>query len=87
MTAPDVQTPGGNPASTNQNTDDTQIIGDFAEERKAQATLAAMLALRGFSLLEIAGGGYLVARWDRSAHCSDLAQVRAFYQRAVGGAA
>lgn len=69
------------------NTKDEPIFAEFSADRKARATLAAMLAIRGFSLLELACGGYLVARWDRTVHCSDLAQVRAFYQRAIGGAA
>ena len=64
----------------------TPIVSVQADERNAQSTLAALLALRGFSLHELAGGGFLVARWDRTLHCSDLAGVRAFYGR-LGGAA
>jgi hypothetical protein len=39
-----------------------------------------------YSVHELACGGYLVARWDRTLHCSDLAVVRQFYSR-IGGAA
>lgn len=59
---------------------------DNAGERKEFTTLAALLAIKGFSLYELSCGGYLIARWDRTAHCSDLAQVRAFHAR-IGGAA
>jgi len=55
-----------------------------ADDRKPLSTLSAQLALRGFSVYELASGGYLVARWDRTLHCSDLAQVRAFLER-MGG--
>ncbi|MEO3712196.1 hypothetical protein [Roseateles flavus] len=51
---------------------------------KAFATLQAMLALKGFSLHELSCGGFLVSRWDRTAHFSDLSGVRQFLQR-IGG--
>ena len=70
------------------NEDEATTTGSPATEdalaRKAQTTLAALLALRGYSLHELACGGFLVARWDRTLHCSDLAGVRAFYER-LGG--
>ena len=47
MTAPDVQTPGGNRASTNQKTDDAQIIGHAVTDgSKPTAALLAELVLR-----------------------------------------
>jgi hypothetical protein len=57
---------------------------DTAAGAKAFATLQAQLALRGFSLTELAGGGYLVSRWDRTGHLNDLRSVREFLRR-VGG--
>ncbi len=56
-------------------------IIDLDAERKAYALLAAQLALKGYSLYELACGGFLIARWDRSVHCSDLGCARAFYER------
>ena len=69
-----------------QGKQDASIIGHSADERKAQSTLAAMLAMKGYSLHELAFGGFLIARWDGSVHCSDLGAVRRFYER-LGGTA
>jgi hypothetical protein len=66
-------------------TESTAIVGQPDAERKEVATLAARLALRKFSLHELACGGYLIARWDRTVHCSDLQAVAAFLRR-IGGA-
>ena len=66
-------------------TADASIIGHDADERKTLSTLAALLARKGYSLHELACGGFLIARFDRTAHCSDLGAVRAFYDR-LGGA-
>lgn len=82
MSAPEVRTPGGSRASAGQTTEDAAIIcRDDDGGRKSFATLAAQLAIRGYSLHELACGGYLIARWDRTLHCSDLGGVRAFYGR------
>lgn len=62
----------------------TEILPDATGERKAFATLAARLAIKGYALHDLSCGGYLVARWDRTAHFSDLTGVRQFLQR-VGG--
>ena len=43
-------------------------------------------ALAGYTLHELACGGFLVAKWDRTAHCRNLRAVAAFV-RLVGGAA
>lgn len=64
---------------------DPEIVAEHTGERKACATLAAQLALRGYSLHELAGGGFLISRWDRTLHCSDLGCVRAFYGRLPAG--
>ena len=65
-------------------TDNPDCAEDLAQ-RKEQARLAAHLALAGFSLHELAGGGFLVAKWDRTAHCCDLRAVAGFLRR-IGGA-
>ena len=81
MGAPDVRTPGGNLVFRDQTKTDASIIGHDADERKARSTLAAMLAMKGYSLHELACGGFLIARFDRTAHCSDLGAVRTWYDR------
>ena len=60
---------------------DSAITGDID---KALSAITARLMAKGYSLHELACGGYLVARWDRTLHCSDLAGVRQFYSR-IGG--
>lgn len=100
MSAPNMEAPGEVGTGRALNTDVNERLNCAAEraaeqahsmsypcdaERKAQATLTAMLALRGYSVHELACSGFFVSRWDRSMHCSDLAQVRAFYRR-IGGA-
>ena len=89
---PKVQTPGCNRGGTNQNTD-AQIIGAASicgkpvdADREVFNTLTAQLALRGYAVYEIESG-FFIARWDRTLHCSDLAQVRVFLDRIGGGAA
>lgn len=62
-------------------TTNTTIVSDLDALRKSIATLTAHLALKGFSLHELADGSYLVARWDRTLHCPDLHAVRAFCHR------
>ena len=52
---------------------------------KVRASLTAKLALLGYSLHQLSGGGYLVSRWDRTRHLNDLHAVSAFL-RQVGGA-
>ena len=47
--------------------------------------LIAQLALRGYAVYEIESG-FLIARWDRTLHCSNLGQVRAFHARISGAA-
>ncbi len=58
------------------------IVPDLDADRKHLATITAHLALRGFSLHQLADETFLVSRWDRVLHCSDLQAVRAFCQRA-----
>jgi hypothetical protein len=61
------------------NTSDAEL-----DSAKRQATLAAKLALLGYSLHPLSRGGFLVSRWDRSRHLDDLGAVAAFL-RQVGG--
>ena len=56
------------------------------EGQKRFATLRSKLALRGFSLHELAGDGYLIARWNLSRHAPDIRAVGAFL-RQIGGVA
>ena len=64
-------------------TDNPDCAEDLAQ-RKEQARLGAHLARKGYSLHELAGGAFLIARWDRTAHCSDLRAVAGFLRR-IGG--
>lgn len=62
----------------------TALFFDEATCAKRFATLQALLALRGFQLIALSCGGFLICRWDRSAHAPDLRGVEAFLER-VGG--
>lgn len=59
--------------NTNQSSSD--------DSRKEVDTATARLALLGFSLHELAGGGFLIARYDRVLHAPDLRSVQAFQRR------
>lgn len=67
---------------TDKTNDDTETLVDLDIERKTLATMAAKLALEGYSLHQLAHGGFVVTRWDRTFHSNDLAGVRGFCQRA-----
>jgi hypothetical protein len=63
------------------------IFEEHADDGKRFATLRALLALAGgFTLLELADGGYLVTRWNCCRPLADLRAVAAFVSQ-VGGAA
>jgi len=58
---------------------------DFDAEHgavKRQATAAAKLALAGFCLLSVDGGGFVVGRWNLSRQFPDILAVEQF-QRSV----
>ena len=74
---PEVQSPGGNRASTNQNTD-AQIIDHVAEERKGLARLKALGALNGLCVFHLADGSLLVTRSGMARSLPD--DVRALAQ-------
>lgn len=86
MTAPNDE---GLTATNDQPPKSTQpsdaSITDLDASRKQFATLAALLALKGYALHELACGGFLICRWDRTAHCSDLGAVHGFLRK-IGGA-
>jgi hypothetical protein len=51
---------------------------------KRIATLRARLALRGFMLSELAGGAWLIHRFDASRICDDLRAVAVFADQVEG---
>lgn len=57
------------------------IVAPMEDCPKQFATIAAQLALRGFSLYRLDHGGYLIARWDRTAHAPDLRGAAQFLER------
>ena len=87
---PDVQTPGGNPASTEHKTADTAYCAgqarqaqDLSQTDKTRATLTALLALKGYRLHELTGGSILASKWNCTKHLPSLYAVQAF-ARQVG---
>ena len=88
--APDVQTPGGNPASTEHKTADTAYCAgqarqaqDLSQTDKTRATLTALLALKGYSLHELTDSSFLASKWNCTKHLPSLYAVQAF-ARQVG---
>ena len=88
--APDVQTPGCSPASTEHKTTDTtncagqsRQVQDLSRTDKSRATLAAKLAIAGYSLHEMADGSFLASRWNHTRPLRDLHAVLGF-ARQVG---
>lgn len=63
-------------------TTNTETVADLDADRNAFATMAAKLCLAGYSLHEMAHGGYIVTRWNLVFHTNDLAGVRGFCVRA-----
>lgn len=59
---------------------------DAQPSDKLRATLSAALARHGFGLHELAGGEYLVHKWDCSRLLVDLSAVRRFAKLVTGGA-
>ena len=57
-----------------------------AAKRKRRATLAALLALRGFSLQVLPVDAYLASRWNLSCELADLDAVGAFADRVAATA-
>ena len=89
------QRAGADAPTNDEALDSPQVQGpDFSQQQqadfrtadgncKAFATLAAQLALRGYSLQELAGDGYLIGRWNLTRHFADLHAVAQF-AREVG---
>ena len=93
MTAPDVRTPGSNPANaenqtTNKPADSgafrpvAQKMSDYA--RKRHARLQAEAALRGVALHRLADGRWLASRWNLTRELADT-EVEGWLAR-IGGA-
>ena len=58
---------------------------DLSHTDKNRSTLAALLALKGYSLHELADGSYLAAKWNHTRPLRDLHAVQSF-ARQVGAA-
>lgn len=84
MSGPDEKTPGAVAADRALEIERSEIVGDGTGVDKKFATLAAHLALKGFALHRLTCGGYLIARWDRTAYAPDLRGVSAFLDRTEG---
>lgn len=54
------------------------IVADADGSRKRIASFKAAFALGGFAVHELAGGGFLVCRWNLSKHCPDLGALAGF---------
>jgi hypothetical protein len=54
---------------------------DEDAERKRFANLQARLALLGFTLHELSGGGFLIGKWNLSRYAPDLCAVGAFLKQ------
>lgn len=81
MSAAEKKAPHGSGGAAQSN-HDTSIVPADTEPGKRLATLAARLALKGYSLHATAGGAYIVSRWDRSVVAADLDAVEGFLVRA-----
>lgn len=86
--------PGHHPqADANRNTtdaDDSAQAAHAAQQaealrRKRIDTLTACLALKGFELRQLAGGGWLITRWNLTKEAADLESVEVFAKQ-VGAA-
>ena len=53
----------------------------FAGADKAFLTLRAVLALKGYSLLQLQDGSFLVSRWTSSKALADLSAVEQFLKK------
>lgn len=59
-------------------------VAAMSTDAKVFATLAARLALKGFSLQRLDSGSYVIARWDRSINLATIEGVQAFADRVSG---
>ena len=86
--SPEVQTPGCNPASTNQ-TKDAAIIADasFCGNPGGRIeAIKAQLASHGVSLFILHDGSFIASKWNLTRPLADLHAV-ANFARQIGGAA
>ncbi len=80
MSAPDVRTPGCNPADAEKSTD-SQIIPPacFLGNRENEyATLQAQFALADHQVHKGGNGDFIVTRWGMSRFCENPAALRRF---------
>lgn len=73
----------------NHGTDNRDFAETASEHQQpdagsAKARLCAMLANRGFGLVELAGGEFLIHRWDCSKVLGDLLAVQRFARLVCG---
>ena len=61
----------------------TRQAQELSQADKTRATLAALLAFKGYSLHELADGSYLASRWNHTRPLRDLHAVQCF-ARQVG---
>lgn len=93
MGAPDVRTPGGNPANAETQTTNKPVDSAAFEPvdqpmshyaRKRQAKLQAVAALAGVALHRLDDGSWLASRWNLSRELADV-EIEAWLKR-IGGA-
>lgn len=60
--------------------------GATSQTSKALSTVRASLALKGYELRDLAGGGWLICRWNMAREARDMDAVEAF-ARQVGARA
>jgi hypothetical protein len=78
IAAPEMQTPGCNLASAEENIETNAIISPAEACDKSIATLSARLTTAGFAVHRLDSGGFLVCRWGMSRHCPDARTLAGF---------
>lgn len=87
MTAPQVRTPGGNPANAENKTTDTEHSASTAADMQADtATVIARALMAGVAVHELPTGSFIATRPGLVVPLPDLAAVQALVCR-IGGAA
>ena len=81
----DVAFKGQVKANTTDCAGEAQRSQDLGYTDKTRATLAALLAIKGYSLHELADGTYLASKWNHTRPLRDLHAVQCFV-RQVGAA-
>lgn len=76
---------GRGKANTEDCAGEAQLSQDLGCTEKTRATLAALLALKGYSLHELADASYFASKWNHTRQLRDLHAVQCF-ARQVGAA-